>query len=205
MKSYYELWMILWNWKKEFSVKEFIAIFPSPDPNKILHDLTKKGFLERAGWGKYKVNSPKQLFKNRTDIKKTYEFLKQVKLKYAFTDVDSVFLWTKGGYQIGRFFGFYPIYIKVLRSDLKKWKKILKSNKIRFYVKGTPLKETFFGTFCVLQSEQDFKTEKVDGLFVDSLKNTVEFCKKNIYQYEPALEMLNEMYNLKMKIRYREV
>ena len=32
---------------------------------------------------------------------------------YALTDVDAVFAWTKGGYNVGRFFGFYPVHIRV--------------------------------------------------------------------------------------------
>lgn len=201
--KYYEIWIILQNWKKEFTVKEFISAFQSPDPNKVLFDMTKKGFLEKIGWGKYKVCTPRELFKSRVNILKAYELVRKVRLKHAFTNVDAVFLWTKGGYQVGRFFGFYPIYLKVLRKDLKKWKETLKSERV--YIKGEPLRETFFGIFYVLQPEKDFKIAKIDDFYADSLKQTVEFCKRNIYQYEPALEMLNEMYDLKMKARYREV
>jgi hypothetical protein len=32
----------------------------------------------------------------------------------------------------------------------------------------------------------------------------VEFCQRNIYSYEPALEMLDETYKLGLKIRYME-
>ena len=74
----------------------------------------------------------------------------------------------------------------------------------RFYVKGEPLRETFFGIFYVLQPEEDFKIGKINDFFIDPLKQTVKFCRDNIYQYEPALEMLNEMYGLRMNVRYRE-
>lgn len=198
MKSY-ESWIILQNWKKQFTVKEFISTFQSPDPNKILFDMTKRGFLEKVGWGKYKVVHPTEFFKKKTNISEAYELVKKSRLKYAFTGADSVFLWTKGGYQVGRFFGFYPIYLRVLKSDLSKWKKILKP----IYLEGRP-QRTFFGVFYVLYPEADFKVVKEGGFFVDSLKQTVKFCKDRIYQYEPALEMLNEMYGLGMKVRYRE-
>lgn len=201
---YYELWIMLWKWKKEFSVKEFISTFQTPSPNKILFDMNKKGFIEKAERGYYKVVSPEQLFENRINISKAYDLAGKIGLKYSFTGPDSVFLWTKGGYQVGRFFGFYPIYLKILRSDLKKWKDFLKSENMKFYIKGELLKETFIGAFYILMPEEDFKTEIIDNFSVDPLKETIKFCKNNIYQYEPALEMLNEMYNLGIEARYRE-
>lgn len=203
--KYYELWIIMWKWKKKFSVKEFISTFKTPSPNKILFDMTKKGFLEKTERAMYRVVSPRQLFEKRIDISKAYDLMRQIKLKYSFTGPDAVFLWTKGGYQVGRFFGFYPIYLKILSSDLKKWKQILKSKNIRFYIEGERLRETYFGIFYVLIPEKDFRREKIDDYYVDSLKQTVKFCKQNIYQYEPALEMLNEMYGLEIRVRYREV
>ena len=202
---YYELWIIMWKWKKEFSVKEFISTFQTPNPNKTLFDMVKKGFLEKVKRGQYRVISPEQLFKNRINVSRYYNFLKEVTLKYSLTSQDAVFLWTKGGYQIDRFFGFYPIYIKVLKSDLKKWKQLLKSNGMRYYVRGNKLKETFFGTFYMLVPKEKFTNKKVNELYVDSLSETIKFCRKNIYQYEPALEMLNDMYDLKIDVRYREI
>jgi hypothetical protein len=195
---------VLWNWKKEFTIREFSSVFVSPDANKVLHDMVKKALLERSGWGKYKVNSPEEYLARRTNISKAYELLNQSGLDYALTDVDAVFFWTKGGYQVDRFFGFYPIHLKVKRRDLKKWKRFFALKKQRFYVKGKPIKETFFGLFYVLHPETDFKTEKVEAFNVDTLKETVKFCKSKIYAYEPALEMLDEMYGLGLKVEYKE-
>ncbi len=202
---YYELWFVLLKWKKEFSAKEFAATFRSPSVNKILFDMVGKGFLKKVGWGRYEVTSQEQLFRDRVNVGEAYGVVSQIKLKYAFTEADAVFFWTKGGYQVGRFFGFYPIFLKVLKSDLAKWKKAIKSRHMRFHVGGKKLRETLFGIFYVLMPEKDFKAEKLEGYYVEPLKQTIEFCRKNIYQYEPALEMLNETYKLGMKIRYREI
>jgi len=95
--------------------------------------------------------------------------------------------------------------LKILKSDLKKWKQLLKSNGISYYIQGEPLKQTYFGVFYILVPEQRFANKKIDNLYVDTLAETIKFCKKNIYQYEPALEMLNEMYNLDMEVRYSEI
>jgi hypothetical protein len=202
--SYYELWNILSNWKKEFTVKEFSSVFASPDPNKVLHDMTKKGLLERSGWGKYKVNSSEEYLAKRIDVSRAYDLLTQANMEYALTGPDAVFFWTKGGYQVDRFFGFYPIHLKIKKSDLKKWKVFFSSNKQRFHVRDQPIRQTLFGLFYVLYPEVDFSNEEKNGFQVIPLKETIDFCQRNIYSYEPALEMLDEMYGLGLKVRYRE-
>lgn len=202
--SYHELWYVLWNWKKEFTVREFSSVFASPDANKVLHDMAKKGLLERSGWGRYRVNSPEEYLARRSDIPQAYDLLNQAGLDYALTGPDAVFFWTKGGYQVDRFFGFYPIHLKVRKDDLGKWERFLTSRKQRFHVKDQTVRETLFGLFYVLYPENDFKTERVEAFRVDSLKETVKFCKSKIYSYEPALEMLDEMYGLGLKVEYKE-
>jgi len=202
--SYYELWNVLWNWKKEFTVKEFSSVFSSPDPNKVLHDMTKKGLLDRSGWGEYKVNSPEQYLAKKMNASRAYELLNEANMDYSLTGPDAVFFWTKGGYQVDRFFGFYPIHLKVRKDDLRKWEKFLGSRKQRFHVKDQPIKETLFGLFYVLYPEKDFRTENVEAFRVDPLKDTTEFCQSKIYSYEPALEMLDEMYGLGLKVEYKE-
>jgi len=202
--AYYELWNILWNWRKEFTVREFTSVFPSPDPNKVLHDMAKKGLLENVGWGKYKVNSPEEYLAKRINISEAYDLLKQADMKYALSGPDAVFFWTKGGYQVDRFFGFYPIHLKVRKGDLRKWRSFFRSKKQRFYVRDQPVNKTLFGLFYVLYPEADFRTEEVEEFKVEPLKTTVEFCKRHIYSYEPALEMLNEMYDLGLKVKYKE-
>jgi len=202
--SYYELWNVLWNWKKEFTVKEFSSVFASPDPNKVLHDMAKKSLLERSGWGKYKVNSSEEYLAKRINIRKAYELLNEAGMNYALTGPDAVFFWTRGGYQVDRFFGFYPIHLKIKKDDLRKWKKFLGSRKQRFHVEGQPIKETFFGLFYVLYPEKDLRIEKVEAFKVDPLKDATEFCQSRIYSYEPALEMLDEMYGLGLKVKYKE-
>lgn len=203
--SYYELWNVLWNWKKEFTVREFSSVFASPDPNKVLHDMVKKGLLERSGWGKYKVNSPEEYLTKRINVSQAYDLLTQITIKYALTGPDAVFFWTKGGYQVDRFFGFYPVHLKVRKNDLKKWEVFFSSEKQKFHVKDQPVRQTLFGLFYVLYPEVDFKTEEIKGFHVTPLKETVDFCRRNIYSYEPALEMLDEMYGLGLKVRYKEV
>lgn len=202
---YYELWNVLWNWRREFTTKEFSTVFVSPDSNKILHDMTKKGMLDRVEWGKYKVNSPEEYMKRKANITEAYIVLKEGEMDYSLTGPDAVFFWTKGGYQVDRFFGFFPIHLKVKKNELNKWESFLRSRKQKVHIEGELVKETLFGIFFVLFPRISFNTEKIDGFQVDPLNETVEFCQEKIYSYEPALEMLDEMYELGLKVKYKEI
>jgi hypothetical protein len=202
--SYHELWTVLWSWKKEFTVKEFSSTFASPDANKVLHDMTQKGLLERVGWGKYRVNSSEKYLAKKTNIAGSYDLLKKACMGYALTGPDAVFFWTKGGYQTDRFFGFYPIHLKIEKRYLSKWEMFFSSVKMRFYIEGQPSRQTLFGVFYVLYPQVDFEAKELDGFYVSTLRETVEYCQKNIYSYEPALEMLDQMYSLSLNTRYME-
>jgi hypothetical protein len=166
--------------------------------------MVRKGFLEREGWGKYRVNSPKEYVEKKFNISEAYELVKEAGLEYAFTGPDAVFFWTKGGYNVDRFFAFYPIHLKINKRDLNEWKDFFKVRGKRVHVYGEPVKETLFGSFYILYSEFEFRAESVDGFSVTPLEETIEFCRKNIYAYEPALEMLDEIYRLGLGIKYRE-
>ncbi|MBS7631909.1 hypothetical protein KEJ47_10160, partial [Candidatus Bathyarchaeota archaeon] len=112
--------------------------------------------------------------------------------------------WTKGGYNVDRSFAFYPIHLKVRRRELKKWQVYFKSKGKASYAKGDSVKETLFGSFYVLYPEDRFRSVDVEGFNVTPLEETIEFCRNNIYAYEPALEMLDEAYDLGLNVKYKE-
>ena len=202
--SYYELWNVLSQWKAESTVRQFASTFPSPDHNKVLHDMWKKGLLEKAGWGKYRVTSQQEYVRKKSDISAAYDTVRKAGFPYALTGSDAVFFWTKGGYNADRFFGFYPIFLKVRGEDLRKWQNLLQSIRRKFVVEGKPLGETLFGVFYFLWPVNRLRKAEVAGYSVEPLNDVVKFCKDNIYTYEPALEMLDEMYNLGLGVKYRE-
>jgi len=202
--SYYELWAIMNSWRREFSSVEFARTFPSPNPRKVLYDMAKKGLLEHLEYGKYRVTPMDDYVKTKNDVRGAYELLKKADYPYALSDVDAVFAWTHGGYNVGRFFGYYPVHLKVRENDVEKWKGFFRNNGMKaFLVDETP-KETIFGVFYLLHPTKRIESETVEGLKVEPLKETVEFAKKNVYAYEPALEMLDEEYKLGLGIKYSE-
>lgn len=202
--SYYELWNILSQWKEEFTTREFASTFASPDHNKVLHDMSKKGLLEKTDRHKYRVIPQKEYVKMKADIPAAYDAVKISRLPYSFTGPDAVFFWTRGGYNADRFFGFYPVILRVRRGDLRKWQNFFRSRKKKWMIQGKPVKETLYGIFYYLQPVEKLTKTGIEGYSVDRLNDTIKFCKENPYTYEPALEMLDEMYDLGLGFRYRE-
>lgn len=202
--TYSELWAVLGNWRKEFSSREFARTFYSPDPNKVLYDLARKGMIERVGTGRYRVRSGSEYVFRKYDAAKAYDFLRKTELPYALTNVDAVYAWTHGGYNTDRFFGFYPVHVRVAKNDLPKWREMLAERGWKSILSGEDSRETLFGLFFILYPEEKIKAEKVESLKVDPLSDTVKFCNDNIYAFEPALEMLDEEYRLNLGAKYRE-
>lgn len=197
----YELWTILNKWRSEFSSADFASSFLSPNPRKTLHDMTKKGFLEHLGYGRYRVISTDDYATVKNDVRGAYDLLKEASLSYALTDVDGPFVWTKGGYNAGRFFGCYPIHLKVRKSDAKEWRRFFATHGKKSLRMDSKPRETAFGVFYVLHPSEKVEAETIEGLKVEPLKETVEFCMKNAYTFEPALEMLDREYQLGLGIR----
>ncbi len=206
MNRYFELYKILWNWKarETFNVWEFSMIFRSRQPRKVLFDLVKIGFIKRLERKTYVVVSPADLVKENffESLKNSYSLLKSAGLKYSLTGADAVFKWTKGAYNANRFFGYYPIEIKIKKIDLARWTRFFKKNKKDFAVSGRPVKKTLFGAFYILHQQENFKAEIFDEEPVDRLRETVEFCKKNKATFEHALAILDKIYGLKIGARY---
>ncbi len=114
-------------------------------------------------------------------------------IKYCFTGTDAVFVWTEGGYNIARYRDYYPIFIKVRKSDREIFE---------FYARKLGLGGKIFYEPVFLE---DFPVHYHKGKPVDSLDETIRFMKKYIYNFESALEMIQEMYGKKAGVKYREV
>jgi hypothetical protein len=54
-------------------------------------------------------------------IEQLYVLAHSTDLEFAFTKIDAVYVWTRGGYQISRSPDDYPLFIAVHDSDLDEW------------------------------------------------------------------------------------
>ena len=173
--------------------------------HKWIQDLAKLGVFKLTRMKTF-LNENSQFY-NKTlqyiketltkDIRFNYDVLSLFGIDYCFTKTDAVFIWTKGGYNIARYKSFYPIFIKVKTKDKKLFEEYCK--KLNLFVKKKS------GVFYKAIFLDDFKVSYNDGIPVDSLKKTIVFMEENRYNFEPALEMVKEMYKKKIKIKYKEV
>ena len=119
-------------------------------------------------------------------------------LEYIFIGIDAVFIWTKGGYNIGRSKNSYPIFIDVLENDKTEWQKYFSKLNIRYTLKNERKK----GIYFVISFSGAVEKEYCEGVPVLPLAKTIEWAKKYSFNFQPALEMLDEMYNLKIGVKY---
>ena len=136
----------------------------------------------------------KSAFSN--DISFRYSVLQLFGISYCFTEIDSVFIWTKGGYNISRYKGHYPIFIKVSKDDYPL---------LIFYLRKLGFNNKK-GVYYDIRIVDEVRCEFVDGIPVDPLKDTIDYMKRYIYNFQPALEMVEEMYPKEVKtgIKYKE-
>ncbi len=172
---------------------------------KWIQDLAKIGVFKLTRMKAF-LNEDSQFYKKTLQyIRKTltkdarfyYDVFSLFGIEYCFTKIDAVFIWTKGGYNIARYKNFYPIFIKVKTKDKRLFEYYCK--KLNLFVnkkRGVFYKPVFL---------DDFKFSYNDGIPVDSLRETISFMEKNKYNFEPALEMIKEMYKEKIKTKYKEV
>lgn len=140
------------------------------------------------------LNYIKEVLSNNVSF--YYNTLNLFGVKYCFTDIDSVFIWTNGGYNISRYKDYYPIFIKIRKEDRSLFGDYCK----RLNLKINKNKGIFYKVIYL----EDFDISYCDDIPIDSLNNTINFMLKNKYNFEPALEMINEIYNKKLKVKYKE-
>ncbi len=131
------------------------------------------------------------------DVAFYYKVLTLFGISYCFTKTDAVFMWTKGGYNIARYKGFYPIFIKVKKEDKKIFECYCKKLRLNIQKK----KNIFYDVCYVDKIDITF----LEGIPIDPLEETIAFMEKNKYNFEPALEMIKEMYGKKISSKYKEV
>jgi hypothetical protein len=122
-------------------------------------------------------------------------------MEYRYSKTDSIFIWTKGGYQIGRNQSDYPVFIDVYREDVEEWEEFFQGFGIETSIGERPETD---GIHFVLYPQEEMGVDRVEGASVAPLSETVEWTEKYRANFQPALEILNEMYDLGLGVEYRE-
>ena len=143
----------------------------------------------------------KAVLKRSIELEDAYLLPNFAGMKYRYTKTDAVFIWTKGGYQIGRNHESYPVFIDVLEDDVEEWQSFLDSLGITSSIEERPDLE---GIHYVLFPRQEFEVKWFENAYVPPLQETVDWARKYEVNFQPALEMLDEMYDLGMGVEYSE-
>ena len=116
-------------------------------------------------------------------------------MDYAFTAIDAVYVWTRGGYQVAREPGDYPLFIAVHDSDLDAWTTFFDRFGIPTAQERQPADDLDGAIQIVLEPRAEIETEMVDGRPVILLQETVAFANKYYATFQSALDMLGRMYD----------
>jgi len=124
---------------------------------------------------------------------------------FAFTKVDAVYVWTQGGYQVGREPDDYPLFLAVREKDVDAWQRFFELFGIPTGFERQP-EESFEGPLQVVLNERSvLNPDHVEGYPVISRRETIEFMRKHYATFQSALAMLDRMYDdLDLDVSYRE-
>lgn len=172
--------------------------------HKWVKELIKEGILKEKWKGvvlQKKNKSYKEILKFiRNNLSETglyYSALKLFGIEYCFTKTDAVYFWTNGRYNIARYREYYPIFIKIKSEDYPVFLEYCKKLNLKINAKT----RVFYSPEIV----DKFRFVKHQGYFIEPLNETISFMIKNVYNFEPALEIVDEMYKKGLNIKYKEI
>ena len=172
--------------------------------HKWVKELIKEGILKEK-WRGFVLNEENVSYKiiikflkeSLNEVNFYYSALQFFGIRYCFTKTDAVYVWTEGRYNIARYKYHYPIFIKIKDKDHKIFLEYCK----RLGLKVNSNK----GVFYVVEVVENIKAVKKNDFYVEPLEKTIDFMQENIYNFEPALEMISEIYDKKLNVKYKEV
>jgi hypothetical protein len=122
---------------------------------------------------------------------------------FAFTRIDAVYVWTRGGYQVARSPDDYVLFVAV--EEPAYWKNFFADFGMPANDEREPVDEIDGSVQFVVEKRDEIEPEWVEGQPVIPLDETVEYMRDNFAHFQPALEMLDEMYDeLDLDVSYSE-
>jgi hypothetical protein len=115
-------------------------------------------------------------------------------MHFAYTAIDAVYVWTRGGYQVARDPDDYPLFVAVEEDDLEEWERFFDQFGVPVAQERQPVDDIDGPIQIVLELRDDVEAELVDGRAVIPLDETVEFANEHYATFQSALDMLARMY-----------
>jgi len=124
---------------------------------------------------------------------------------FAFTRIDAVYVWTQGGYQVGREPDDYPLFLAVREQDVNAWEAFFESFGLPTAFERQPRDGLDGPLQIVLEPRPSLDIEQVEGYPVIPRTGAIEYMRENYAQFQSALAMLDRMYDdLDLGVAYRE-
>jgi hypothetical protein len=125
-------------------------------------------------------------------------------MEFAFTKIDAVYVWTHGGYQLARGGDAYPIFLQVNEAHLDQWRAFFERYDIPCVVdeRDDTVIDDADGPvyYSVCPTSEPTEPAWVDGNPVISLSETIEYMQEYRWNFEPALEMVAEEYDVDITV-----
>jgi len=122
---------------------------------------------------------------------------------FAFTRIDAVYVWARGGYQVARSPDDYAVFVAV--EEPAYWKNFFADFGLPANEERMPADEVDGPVQFVVEERDEVERDWVEGQPVIPLEETVEYMRDNLAQFQPAFEMIDEIYDgVDLDISYSE-
>jgi transposase len=123
-------------------------------------------------------------------------------MDFAYAKIDAVYVWTHGGYQIARGGDAYPVFMRINEADVDQWQSFFNRYNIPSVVgerDDTVVNDTASSIYySVYPASESLTCEWVKGNPVIPLSETVEYIQEYPWNFEPALEMIVNEYDIEI-------
>jgi hypothetical protein len=135
-----------------------------------------------------------------------YVILHFTGMEFAYTEIDSAYVWTHGGFQIARGHDDYPVFIEVHERDVDRWIEFFERFGVDTTVGERPDAADVDGSvhYVLFPQAEGIDIEWVDGNPVIPLDATVSQMVETRPAYEPALEMLADEHDVDIDASHRD-
>jgi hypothetical protein len=124
---------------------------------------------------------------------------------FGFTRIDAVYVWTQGGYQVGRDPTDYPLFLAVHEQDVDDWEDFFESFGLPVAFERQPRDELTGPLQIVLDPQPALDIDHVEGYPVVPRGDMIEYMREHYAQFQSALAMVDRMYDdLDLDVAYRE-